>query len=170
MEAMGSEVQPEGQTETGYGGRLLRQIQGIIDDTGGQAGALIRVLQQAQELIGYLPEPVLKTISRDLKIPLSEVYGVVSFYHFFSMVPKGRHVIQVCLGTSCYVKGGQKMLDVLKKEQGLEPEGMTADGRFSLETVRCVGACALSPVMTVGKDVHKKVKPSDVKELLSQYE
>jgi len=169
MEAIAAEVRPEGETGAGYAGRIFRQIQHIIDDTGGQAGGLIRVLQQAQGLIGYLPEPVLKTISRDLKIPLSEVYGIVSFYHFFTMVPKGRHVIQVCLGTSCYVKGGEKLLASLKKDSGLEPEGMTSDRRFSLETVRCLGACALSPVMTVGKDIHKKVKPSDIKELLSQY-
>ena len=153
----------------GYGGRIFAQIQGIIDDTGGQAGGLIRVLQQAQGLIGYLPEPMLKTISRDLKIPISEVYGIVTFYHFFTMVPKGRHVIQVCMGTSCYVKGGQKLLDTLKKQLHLEAEGMTADGRFSLETVRCLGACALSPVMAVGDDVHKKVKPAEVMELLSRY-
>ena len=169
MEAIGSEVRPERETGAGYAGRIFRQIQGIIDDTGGKAGALIRVLQQAQGLIGYLPEPVLKTISRDLKIPLSEVYGIVSFYHFFTTVTKGRHVIQVCMGTSCYVKGGQKILDIMKKEHGLELEGMTPDGRFSLETVRCVGACALSPVMTVGNDVHKKVKPSDISQILNSY-
>ena len=112
---------------------------------------------------------MLRTISRDLKIPLSEVYGIVSFYHFFTMVPRGRHVIQVCMGTSCYVKGGEKLLAALKKEFGLEPEGITPDRRFSLETVRCLGACALSPVMTVREDVHKKVKPSQLKELLGRY-
>jgi NADH:ubiquinone oxidoreductase subunit E len=120
-------------------------------------------------LIGYLPPPLLKTISRDLKVPLSEIYGIVSFYHFFTMVPRGKYLIQVCMGTSCYVKGGQKILDTLKKDLDLEPEEMTPDGRFSLETVRCLGACALSPVMTVGGDIHKKVKPAEVMEVLSHY-
>ena len=85
----------------GYAGRVFREIQDIIGETEGKSGAVIRVLQQAQGLLGYLPEPVIKTISRDLKFPVSEVYGIVSFYHFFTMVPKGRHVIQVCMGTSC---------------------------------------------------------------------
>jgi NADH:ubiquinone oxidoreductase subunit E len=112
---------------------------------------------------------VIKTISRDVKVPLSEVYGIISFYHFFSTVPKGRHVIQVCMGTSCYVKGGQRILDALRKEWDLEPEGITADGRFSLETVRCLGCCGLSPVMAVGSDVHGKVKASRLNDILDLY-
>ena len=159
------------QAEIGRGvaGRIFQQIQRVIDDTGGQSGAPIRVLQQAQGLVGYLPPPVLKTISRDLKIPLSEVYGIVSFYHFFTMVPKGKHVIQVCMGTTCYVKGGQRILDTLKKIFGLEPGGITPDGKFSLETVRCLGCCGLSPVMAIGDDVHRKLKPSHLKDILSSY-
>ncbi len=150
-------------------GTISIQIQKVIDDTRGKSGALIRVLQQTQGLVGYLPPPVLKIISKDLKVPLSEVYGIVSFYHFFTMVPRGRHIIQVCLGTSCYVKGGQKVLDTLKKEYNLEPEGITPDGKFSLETVRCLGCCGLSPVMAIGEAVHRKVKPGDVKDILSSY-
>jgi NADH:ubiquinone oxidoreductase subunit E len=153
----------------GYAGRVFNQIQKVIDETGGRPGALIRVLQQAQGLMGYLPPPVLKSISRDLKVPLSEVYGIVSFYHFFTMVPKGKYVIQVCMGTSCYVKGGERILDALKKDYGLEAEGMTPDGRFSLEMVRCLGCCGLSPVMAIGEDVHRKVKPSRVKDILNSY-
>jgi len=150
-------------------GRVFSQIQKIIDETGGRPGALIRVLQQAQGLMGYLPPPVLKSISRDLKVPLSEVYGIVSFYHFFTMVPKGKHVVQVCLGTSCYVKGGERLLAALKKDFGLEPEGITPDRKFSLEMVRCLGCCGLSPVMAIGEDVHRKVKPSQVKDILNSY-
>ena len=159
------------QTEMGRGiaGRIFQQTQRVIDDTGGQAGAPIRVLQQAQGLVGYLPPPVLKTISRDLKMPLSEVYGIVSFYSFFTMVPKGKYVIQVCMGTSCYVKGGQRILDNLRKSFGLEPGGITPDGKFSLETVRCLGCCGLSPVMAIGDDVHRKVKPSDLRGIISSY-
>jgi NADH:ubiquinone oxidoreductase subunit E len=169
MEVTRADVRPEGEIRVGYAGRIFREIQEVIDDTGGQAGALIRVLQQAQGRIGYLPAPVIKTIARDLKVPLSEVYGIVSFYHFFSMVPKGKYVIQVCMGTSCYVKGGQRILNTLRREWSLEPEGITADGRFSLETVRCLGCCGLSPVMAIGEDVHRKVKPSQLKDILNSY-
>lgn len=163
------ETHPVGEARAGYAGRIFREIQEIIDNTQGRSGALIRVLQQAQGLFGYLPAPIIKTISRDLRIPLSEVYGIISFYHFFSMVPKGKHVIQVCMGTSCYVKGGQRILDMLRKGWGLEPGGITHDGRFSLETVRCLGCCGLSPVMAIGEDVHRKVKPSQLKDILNSY-
>jgi len=164
-----AEVVASTQTGRGVAGRIFHQIQRVIDDTGGQSGAPIRVLQQAQGLVGYLPPPVLKTISRDLKIPLSELYGIVSFYSFFTMVPKGKYVVQVCMGTSCYVKGGQRILDNLRKGFGLEPGGITPDGKFSLETVRCLGCCGLSPVMAVGDDVHRKVKPSELKDIMSSY-
>ena len=169
MAATVNELHPVGEARAGYAGRIFREIQEIIDNTQGQAGVLIRVLQQAQGLFGYLPEPVIKTISRDLKIPLSEIYGIISFYHFFSTVPKGKYVIQVCMGTSCYVKGGQRILDVLKKDWGLEPGGITSDSRFSLETVRCLGACGLSPVMAIGGDVHGKVKASKLSDILGSY-
>jgi NADH:ubiquinone oxidoreductase subunit E len=169
MEPIDAEARPKEEISIGYTGRIFKQVQEMIDDTGGQAGGIIRVLQQAQGLIGYLPAPVIKTISRDLKVPLSELYGIISFYHFFSMVPKGKYVIQVCLGTSCYVKGGQRILDALRKEWKLEPGRITADGRFSLETVRCLGCCGLSPVMAIGEDVHRKVKPSQLKDVLNSY-
>jgi NADH:ubiquinone oxidoreductase subunit E len=149
------------------GSKTLQQIRKIVETTNGQAGAPIRVLQQVQGLVGYLPPEVLKTISREMKIPLSELYGITSFYSFFSMVPKGKYVIQVCLGTSCYVKGGQRILDTMKKDFGLESGGITPDGKFSLETVRCLGCCGLSPVMAIREDVHRKVKPSQLKEILS---
>ena len=147
-----------------------QQIQRIIDENRGKAGALIRVLEQVQGLVGYLPPSVLKIISRGLKVQLSEVYGIVSFYHFFTMVPRGKYLIQVCMGTCCYVRGGQSILGALEKEYGLEPEGTTPDRKFSLETVRCLGACALAPVMTVAGTVHRKVKSTKVRELLSHYE
>jgi NADH:ubiquinone oxidoreductase subunit E len=169
MAAVEDDVRPEGGGGVGYAGKIFREIQEIIDNTKGQAGALIRVLQQAQWLFGYLPAPLIKTISRDLKVPLSEVYGIISFYHFFSTVPKGKYIIQVCMGTSCYVKGGQKILDALKKERSLEPEGITDDGKFSLETIRCLGCCGLSPVMSVGGDVHGKVKASKLNDILDSY-
>lgn len=169
MERTETEALARGQPSVGYAGRIFRQIQRVIQDTGGQSGALIRVLQQSQGLVGYLPQPMLKTISRDLKIPLSEVYGIVSFYHFFTMVPKGKYVIQVCMGTSCYVKGGEKLLDAFKKVYGLEPEGITPDGKFSLEIVRCLGCCGLSPVIASGEAVYRRVKPGELAGILSSY-
>jgi NADH:ubiquinone oxidoreductase subunit E len=159
----------KGKASKAIDSKTLQQIKKIVEATDGQAGAPIRVLQKVQGLIGYLPREALEAISREMRIPPSELYGITSFYSFFSMVPKGKYVIQVCLGTSCYVKGGQKLVDCLKKEYNLEPEGITPDGRFSLETVRCLGACALSPVITVGGDLHKKIKPTQLKELLVQY-
>jgi NADH:ubiquinone oxidoreductase subunit E len=152
-----------------HSGKLFDNIQKIVDDNQDKAGALIRVLQQAQGIVGYLPKPVMAAVSYDLKVPFSEVYGVASFYHFFSMKPKGKYVLQVCLGTSCYVKGGDKILERLKKDWNLEPGGITPDGRFSLEIVRCLGACGLSPVMAVGTDIHGRVKPGKINEILDSY-
>jgi NADH:ubiquinone oxidoreductase subunit E len=149
--------------------KTFQEIRTAVDTTSGQAGVPIRVLQQAQGLVGYLPPQVLKAISKDLRIPLSELYGIVSFYSFFSLVPKGKYVIQVCMGTSCYVKGGEKILDTLKRDYSLVPGGITTDGRFSLAMVRCLGCCGLSPVIAIGEDVHRKVKPSYLKDILSSY-
>jgi NADH:ubiquinone oxidoreductase subunit E len=149
--------------------KTIQQIKKIVDATDGKTGAPIRVLQQVQELVGYLPTEALEAISREMRIPLSELYGITSFYSFFSMVPKGKYVIQVCLGTSCYVKGGQKILDTLNKGLGIESGGTTPDGKFSLQTVRCIGCCGLSPVMAIREDIHRKVKPSHLKEILSSY-
>ena len=149
--------------------KTSRQIKKIVEATDGQAGAPIRVLQKVQGLIGYLPREALEAVSREMRIPLSELYGITSFYSFFSMVPKGKYVIQVCLGTSCYVKGGQKIINSLEKEFGLESGNTTPDGKFSLQTVRCLGCCGLSPVLAVNENVHRKVKPSKLKEILSSY-
>ena len=159
-------------TKTGkeLNSKTLRQIRKIVEETDGKAGAPIRVLQEVQELIGYLPPDALKTISKEMRIPLSELYGITSFYSFFSMVPKGKYVIQVCLGTACYVKGAERLIKTLKKEFKLEPRGITEDNKFSLDTVRCLGACGLSPVMAIGQDIHRKVKPSQLKEILDSYD
>src|SRR5512136_2804657 len=160
----------EGKASKSIDSKTSRQIKKIVVATDGQAGAPIRVLQRVQGLIGYLPREALEIVSREMRIPLSEVYGITSFYSFFSMVPKGKYVIQVCLGTSCYVKGGQKIIDSLNKDFGLESGSITPDGKFSLQTVRCLGCCGLSPVLAVNEDVHRKVKPSKLKEILSSYQ
>jgi NADH:ubiquinone oxidoreductase subunit E len=150
-------------------GGLREKIRDIIKANRHLKGALIRILQSAQGLYGYLPPQVMTIISEEMKVPLSEVSGIVSFYSFFSTLPKGDHVIQVCLGTSCYVKGGQRILETLKKDFGLEPGGTTTDNKFSLETVRCLGCCGLSPVVAVGEDIHRRVKPGKIKDILSSY-
>lgn len=169
MRQTGKAASSQGKTSKKVSDKTLLQIRKIVKATNGQAGAPIRVLQQVQELVGYLPPEILEAISRKMRIPLSELYGITSFYSFFSMVPKGKYVIQVCLGTSCYVKGGQKILDALNKDFGLESGGITPGGKFSLETVRCLGCCGLSPVMAIRGDVHRKVKRSQLKEILSSY-
>jgi len=166
MELGASPSNKESSTE--YAPRILRDIQEIIGRNSGKSGALIRVLQQSQESVGYLPPQVLMTISQDMKVPLSEVNGVVSFYNFFTTVPRGKYIFQVCLGTCCYVRGGQRLLDVLKREYHLEPGDTTPDGLLSLDTVRCLGACALAPVATLNGQVHRRVKPTGIKELLSR--
>src|SRR4030042_316506 len=149
--------------------KTLQQIRKIIEATNGQAGAPIRVLQQVQGIVGYLPPEVLRTVSKEMNIPLSELYGITSFYSFFSMVPKGKYVLQVCLGTSCYVKGAERLIKTLKKDYSLEPGGITSDGKFSMETVRCLGCCGLSPVMAIKENVYRKVKPSQIKDIMTSY-
>lgn len=144
-------------------------VEQVLEQFRGKPGALIQALHAAQNLVGYLPPWVLKKVSRVLDVPLSEVYGVVTFYHFFSMKPRGKHVIQVCLGTACYVRGGQEILDRLKREFQVEIGGITSDGLYSLEVMRCAGACGLAPVLRVDNDIHKRVNPSRVVEILKNY-
>jgi len=169
LQQAGKATSTKVKTNKAIDSKTIQQIKKIVEATDGQAGAPIRVLQQVQKLVGYLPPNVIEAISKEMRIPFSELYGITSFYSFFSMVPKGKHVIQVCLGTSCYVKGGQKILDTLHKDFGLESGGITPDGKFSLETVRCIGCCGLSPVLAIKEDIHRKVKPSQMKQILSSY-
>ncbi|MGD0627132.1 MAG: NAD(P)H-dependent oxidoreductase subunit E [Thermodesulfobacteriota bacterium] len=158
-------VQPEPAEELLYEG-----LKKIIAEYKGKPGGLILVLHKAQNLFGYLPRQVQRQIADGLDIPLSEVAGVVTFYSFFTMVPKGRHGIKVCLGTSCYVRGGQRLLGELQKKLGVPVGGTTDDRRFSLEVVRCIGACGLSPAMTVGEDVFGRVKNIKLGAILEKYD
>jgi NADH:ubiquinone oxidoreductase subunit E len=151
-------------------GEIFRQVQAAIEENKGQAGALIPVLQRAQALIGYLPLPVLQTIARDMNVPLSTVYGVTTFYSFFTMVPRGKHVVSTCMGTSCYVRGGERILNTLQKELGIESGDTTKDGRFSLEMVRCLGCCGLAPVVSIEEKVYRRMTPTKMKEVLSSYD
>ena len=148
---------------------LLARLDAVIAEYRGKPGALIPVLQLAQGIFGYLPEVALKHIARELGKPYSEVAGVVGFYSFFTTVPRGKHLIRICMGTACYVRGGVQVLDAFKKELGIDIGGTTEDRVFSLEIARCFGACGLAPVITVDDDVHHRVKPKRVNEILAQY-
>ena len=131
---------------------------------------LIPVLEQAQEIFAYLPEKVLKIISEELQISLAKIYGVVTFYSFFSLYPKGRYNISVCLGTACYVKGSGQIYDKLQNVLGITGGQCTADGKFSLEACRCIGACGLAPVMTVNGEVYGRLTADMVDDILAKYE
>lgn len=156
-------------TDTGNEEKLLKQLDQILKDYKGKEGALIPVLQIAQTLFGYLPENVLKRISLSMDKPYSEVAGVVGFYSFFTTQPRGQHLIRVCLGTACYVRGGKQVLEALKKHLGIDVGQTTADRKFSLEVARCFGACGLAPVIMIDEDIHQRVKPARVHELLKAY-
>jgi NADH-quinone oxidoreductase subunit E/NADP-reducing hydrogenase subunit HndA len=121
-------------------------------------------------VFGYLPEEVQRAVAHNLGIPVTRVYGVVSFYSFFTMTPKGKYPISLCLGTACYVRGAEDVLDEFKKQLGIEVGGVTPDGKFSLDCLRCVGACGLAPVVMVGEKVYGRLSPSMVKEVLAEYE
>jgi len=146
------------------------QLKKIITRNEGKAGALTRVLQQAQGLIGYLPLTVQKFISEQMKLPLNEVYGLASFYSYFTMVPKGKHTIRVCLGTACYIRGGQRIIDNLENELEIKPGDTTKDGKFSLDVVRCLGCCGLAPIIAVDENIHRRVSPVKIKEILDSYD
>ncbi|HUX20973.1 MAG TPA: NAD(P)H-dependent oxidoreductase subunit E [Spirochaetia bacterium] len=147
----------------------LERIDAIIDGARDKRGILIPTLQAAQTLLGYLPEELLKHVSRRLRIPFSEVAGVVSFYSFFSTVPRGEHLVRVCLGTACYVRGGKEVLDAFRDSLGIDVGETTEDRSFSLEIGRCFGACGLAPVVMIDEDVHQRVRPTKVREILAQY-
>ncbi len=141
----------------------------ICASFGNNPGELINVLHKAQGEFGYLPEEVQREIAKNLGIPVAKVYGVVTFYSFFTMTPKGKHAISVCMGTACYVRDAEKVVDEVKKLLGINVGDVTADGKFSLDCLRCVGACGLAPVMLIGEKVYGRVKPSEVKGILDSY-
>jgi NADH:ubiquinone oxidoreductase subunit E len=148
---------------------MLQQLDEILDEYQGVAGALIPVLQTAQKMFGYLPETVLKKISLKLNKSYSEVAGVVGFYSFFSTAPRGKYLVRVCLGTACYVRGGKKVLSALKKELEIDVGQTTKDRLFSLDVGRCFGACGLAPVIMINDDIHQRVKPVKIAQLLDTY-
>lgn len=146
-----------------------KKIGEICASFGNSAGELINVLHKAQGEFGYLPEGVQREIAKNLDIPVAKVYGVVTFYSFFSMTPKGKNAISVCMGTACYVRDAEKVVEEVKKQLGIGVGEVTADGLFSLDCLRCVGACGLAPVMLVGDKVYGRVDPKQVKTILDSY-
>ena len=147
--------------------KLLRAA---IAEAKGDKSRLMAVMQEAQGIYGYLPYEVQAIIAEGLDVPLEKVYGVATFYAQFALSPKGRYNISVCLGTACYVKGSDKVLEKISEEIGIEPGECTEDAKFSLEACRCIGACGLAPVMTVNDDVYGRLTPEEIPEILAKYE
>lgn len=148
---------------------LLARLDEVIAEYRDKPGSLIPVLQIAQGIFGYLPASALKRISLGLNKSYSEVAGVVGFYSFFSTAPRGKHLIRVCLGTACYVRGGKRVLDALKQKLAIDVGETTPDRVFSLDVARCFGACGLAPTIAVDNDIHQRVKPAKIQDILDQY-
>jgi NADH:ubiquinone oxidoreductase subunit E len=148
---------------------LLARLDEVIEDYKSKPGALIPVLQIAQGIFGYLPTSALKRISLGLNKSYSEVAGVVGFYSFFSTVPRGKHIVRVCLGTACYVRGGKQVLEALQHKLGIDVGETTEDQQFSLDVARCFGACGLAPAIMIDDNVHQRVKPAKIQAILDQY-
>jgi NADH:ubiquinone oxidoreductase subunit E len=148
---------------------LMERLDQCIQEYRNKPGGLIPALQVAQGIFGYLPENVLRRISSGFDMSYSEVAGVVGFYSFFSTQPRGKHIVRVCLGTACYVRGGKQILEALKRELDIDVGETTEDRLFSLEVARCFGACGLAPVLTVDDDVHQRVKESGLRDILNGY-
>ena len=146
------------------------QLKELIKAHKGEKGALMPVMQGAQEIYGYLPLEVQTMIAEGMDVPVEEVYGISTFYAQFALTPKGQYKISVCLGTACYVKGAQKLLDRISEILGIGPDDCTEDGRFSLEACRCIGACGLAPVMMINNDVYGRLTVDQVGSILDKYE
>lgn len=147
----------------------IDKIKEICQSFNNDPGELINVLHKTQGQFGYLPAEVQEQIAEELKIPVARVYGVVTFYSFFTMLPKGQHPISICTGTACYVRGAEKVLDEFRRILKIQVGETTDNGKFSLSCLRCVGACGLAPVVMIGDKVYGRVSPDSVKEILSEY-
>ena len=145
------------------------ELEQVFAKYAGKNGALIPVLQAAQNIYGYLPVEVMKEISKALQIPVSKIYGVVTFYAQFHLHPRGRNIIRVCLGTACHVRGGAKIVEAVEKAVGIKDGETTEDLRYTFESVACIGACGLAPVMMVNDDTHGRLTPEMVAGLLDEY-
>jgi NADH-quinone oxidoreductase subunit E/NADP-reducing hydrogenase subunit HndA len=148
----------------------VAKIKEICKSFNNDSGELINVLHKTQETFGYLPAEVQEIVAQELNVSVAKVYGVVTFYTFFTMTPKGQHPISICTGTACYVRGAEKVLDEFKRILNVNVGDTTPDGKFSLSCLRCVGACGLAPVVLIGEKVYGRVSPDGVKDILKEYE
>ncbi len=146
------------------------RIAEVIEKYKNKEGCLIQILHLAQGIYGYLPLELQQFIAEKLNKPLSEVYGVATFYSFFSTKPRGKYTIKICMGTACYVRGGKKIVDKMKEILEIEPGSTTPDGKFSFEVMRCIGACGLAPAITINDKVYKQVNPDKLKALLVNFQ
>jgi len=144
----------------------IKKVDQIISRHKDRKGAVIPVLQEIQKCIGFLPIDVQKKVAHQLNVPDKEVYGVATFYSFFSLIPRGRNNIRVCLGTACFVKGGKKIADRIQRELGIKPGQTTPDRKYSLQVNRCLGACGLAPIIVINDKVYQKVKPEKVMDII----
>ena len=149
--------------------KKLQELKEVCKSFNNEKSELINVLHKAQSLFGYLPAELQEVIAKELNVSVAHVYGVVTFYSFFTMTPKGVHPISICLGTACYVRGAEKVLEEFKKELKIQVGETSADGKFSLSCLRCVGACGLAPVVMVGEKVFGRVSPEGVKDIIAEY-
>ena len=147
----------------------VEKIHSFCDEFNNEHGELINVLHKTQSEFGYLPAEVQEVIANKMNIPVAKVFGVVTFYSFFTMIPKGEFPISICTGTACYVRGAENVLAEFKKQLDIEVGETSADGKFSLSCLRCVGACGLAPVVLVGDKTYGRIAPDDVKEIISEY-
>lgn len=147
----------------------VQELKELCAQFNNEPGELINVLHGAQGMLGYLPAEVQEIVAEEMNVSVAHVYGVVTFYSFFSMLPKGKHPISICMGTACYVRGAEKVLDEFKRHLDVKVGETTHDGKFSLSCLRCVGACGLAPVVTIGERVYGRVSPEDVKSILGEY-
>ena len=145
------------------------KLKAVIEERKNIPGALMGVMQEAQEIYGYLPLEVQQMIAEGLGVSVEKVYGIATFYAQFALSPKGKYNISVCLGTACYVKGAQELIDRLVEVLGIQPGECTADGKFSLEACRCIGACGLAPVLTVNEDVYGRLTGKDIDGIIAKY-
>ena len=148
----------------------LEKLEAIVDKYEGRANFIIPALKEAQEIYGYVPLEVQAKLAEGLNVSASHVYGVVTFYSFFTITPRGRHTVRLCLGTACYVKGSKEILEIMTREVGLKVGETSEDGRFTLEAVRCLGACGLAPVMLIGEDTHGNINPNDTLKIMEGYQ
>ncbi|WP_319482049.1 NAD(P)H-dependent oxidoreductase subunit E [uncultured Draconibacterium sp.] len=147
----------------------VQLIKDICKEFENKESELINVLHQVQSKLGYLPAEVQEVIAKELKTSVAKVYGVVTFYSFFTMIPQGENPISICMGTACYVRGAEQVLNEFKRQLKVEVGESTEDGKFSINCLRCVGACGLAPVVTVGEKVYGRVAPTDVKKIIAEY-